>query len=154
MHKANNKETTLEHIMKFTLNIQGIIQLVQAFIPFSDHNTSINQFGFFLSIPQLYQVNATIRIQQFIVTIGDKNMKKMPQNITKATKLRFLKKQILIMQLCAILKSLEKKVETKLNNVILFKLELDSNLDNDNKISLYNANKIYLSIKTQKNKER
>ena len=88
---TDNKETALQHIVKFTLNVQGIIRPVQAFIAPPDNNTSASWFSLLLGIPWLYQVDATVRIRQFAVTIGDKNVGETPRDIVEAAELGFLK---------------------------------------------------------------
>lgn len=57
---------------------------------------------------------------------------------------------MLIIYFHVILKSLRDEVEIKSENVILFSFNSDLDLDNDDELSLCNANKIYRSVKTDK----
>lgn len=100
-----------------------------------------------MDIPCLYQVDATICIQQFAIIIGDKNVENTSQDTAKVAKLRFSKEHTLIIYPYIVLKSLGEKIETKLDNATLFISELDSNLHNDNKVSLYNADEIHRLVK-------
>ena len=97
MRTTDNKETALQHIVIFTLNVQGIIRPVQAFIAPPDNNTSASWFSLLLGIPWLYQVDSTIRIRQFAVTIGDKNVGETPRDIVEAAELGFSKEHTPIM---------------------------------------------------------
>lgn len=149
MCTADNKEIALQHIVKFTLNIQGIIRPVQAFVAPPDNNTSASWFSLLLGIPWLYQVDATIRIRQFAVTIGDKNVGETPRDIAEAAELGFSKEHTLIMYPRAVLKSLGEEVETESDNATSSSSESDSDLDNDDEVSLSNADEIHPPAKTQ-----
>lgn len=153
MRTADNKETTLQHIVKFTLNVQEIIRPVQAFVAPPDNNTSASWFSLLLGIPWLYQVDATIRIRQFAVTVGDKNVGETPRDIAEAAELGFSKEHTLIMYPRAVLKSFGEEVETESDNATSSSSESDLDSDNDDEVSLRNADEIHSPVKTQRSGE-
>lgn len=146
MRTTDNKETALQHIVKFTLNVQGIIRPVQAFIAPPDNNTSASWFSLLLGIPWLYQVDATVRIRQFAVTIGDKNVGETPRDIVEAAELGFSKEHTPIMYPRAVLKSLGEEVETDSDNATSSNSESDSDSDNDDEVSLCDTDEAHSPI--------
>lgn len=79
----------------------------------------MSSFSLLLGTPWLYQIDATIRIRQFAVTIGDKNVGKTPRDIVEAAELGFSKEHTLIIYPRAVLMSLGEEVETDSDNVQL-----------------------------------
>lgn len=76
-------------------------------------------------------------------------MRETPQDVTKVAELRFSKKHTLIIYPYIVLKFLREEVETKSDNIISSSSESNLDLDNDDKLSLFNADEIYPPAKTQ-----
>ncbi len=148
MRTADNKETALQYVVKFTLNVQGIVRPVQAFVAPPDDNASSSWFSLLLGIPWLYQVDATIRIREFAVTIGDKNVGETPRDIAEAAELGFSKEHTLILYPRAVLKSLGEDIETDSDNASSSSSESDSDSDNDDKVSLGDVEEAHPTTKT------
>lgn len=101
---ADNKETALRLIVKFPLHVQGIIRPVQAFCGSSRQQSFFKFVEFPSGHPVAYQVDASIRIREFAVTIRDKNIGEPPRDIAEAAELGFSKGHTLIMYPRAVLK--------------------------------------------------